>query len=95
MLLKTLHASIADKTEADAERRKLDPTSSRAGKDLKAINRDVDHANKEDLMQNGIQHRGPRANIKRVCMFDATSQGCKATEREKQASLNISGVGMP
>ena len=93
-LLKTLHTSIDVKIEAEAKRRKLDPTNSRAGADMKAINRDVDQAN-VDLTQARIHRREPRANIKRGCMFDGTSQGYKATKREKQAILNICGAVMP
>ena len=93
--LKTLQASIVDKTEADAERRKLYPTSSGAGLDQKAINWEVEHDREKDLMHFRIQQRGPRPNIKRECMFDVTSHGCKATKSEKQAILNISGAGKP
>ena len=93
--MKTLQASIADKSEADAKRRKLDPKNLGAGIDLKAINGEVEHAKGKDLMHVGIQQREPRANIKRVGIFDVTTQGCKATKREKQAILNICGAGLP
>ena len=93
--MKTLQASIVDKTEADAQRRKLNPTNSGAGVDQKAINWEVELARNNDLMHNGIQEWEPRANIKRECMCDVTSQGCKATKREKQAILNIRGAGKP
>ena len=46
-LLRTPQASIADKTEADAKRRKLDPMNSGAGIDLKTINWEVEHAKKK------------------------------------------------
>ena len=91
--VENLNASISVKSEAEAKTRKSEPTKS--GGDQQAINREVDHANHEDLMHSRIQHREPRANIKRVCMFDATSQGCKATNREKQAILNICGAVNP
>ena len=41
-LLKTLHSSIDSRAEAEAKRRKLDPSNSRVREDLKAINRDVE-----------------------------------------------------
>ena len=93
-LLKTLHSSIDFKAEAEAKRRKLDPSNSRAGEDLKAINRDVERAT-VDHTHARIHHREPRANIKRGCIFDGTSQGQKATKREKQAILNICSAFMP
>ena len=93
-LLKTLQTSIEDKIEADAKKRKLDPPNSREGTDPNVINRDVDQAQKDPL-QAGIQHREMRSNTKRGCMFDCTSQGCKATKREAQAILNICGAVMP
>ena len=63
-LVKTLQASIDDKAEADAKRRKLNPTNSGAGGDQKAIDWEVEPANKNDLMHKGIYQREPRANIK-------------------------------
>ena len=45
-LLKSLHTSIDDKTEADAKQRKLDPPNSSEGTDPSVINRDVDQAKK-------------------------------------------------
>ena len=85
-LVKTLQASIYDKAEAEAKRRKLNPTNSGAGADQKAINREVELANQTDLMHNGIHQREPRANIKRECIFDVTSQGNKVTKRENEPS---------
>ena len=93
-LLQTSHSSIDSRAEAEAKRRKLDPSNSRAGEDLKAINREVDQAN-VDHTHARIHHREPRANIKRGCIFDGTSQGQEATKREKQAILNICGAVMP
>ena len=93
-LLKSLHSSIDDKAEADAKKRKLDPPNSREGTDPSAINRDVDQTHKDPL-QARIQHREMRNGTKRGCMFDGTSQGCKATKREVQAILNICGAVMP
>ena len=93
--MEILQASIVAKAEAEATRRKLDPLNSGAGTDLKAINGEVEHAKGKDLMHVGIQQREPRANIKRVGIFDVTTQGCKATKREKQAILNICGAGLP
>ena len=81
-LLKTLHSSIDSKAEAEAKRRKLDPSNSRAGEDLKAINREVDRAT-VDHTHARIHHREPRANIKRGCIFDGTSHGQKATTKER------------
>ena len=89
----TFKTCIVDKTEADAKRRKLNPTNSEVVQ--KAINREVEHANKDDLKQNGIHQREPRANIKRECMFDVTTQGNKVSKRETQAILNIIGAGKP
>ena len=86
--MKTLKTCIADKTEADAKRRTL-------GVDQKAINREVGHVNKDDLKHNGIHQREPRANIKRECTFDVTTQGNKVSKREKQAILKIIGAGKP
>ena len=71
------------------KRRKLDPMNLGAGIDLKAINGEVEHAKGKDLMHTRIQHWEPRANVKRGCYFDVTSQGIKATKREKQAIINI------
>ena len=93
-LLKTLHSSIDSRAEAEAKRRKLDPSNSRVREDLKAINRDVARAT-VDLTHARIHQREPRANIKRECMFDVTTQGNKVTKREKQAILNIIGAGKP
>ena len=80
--MKTLQASIAAKAEADAKRRKLDPLNLGAGIDFKAINGEVEHAKGKHFMHTRIQHREPRANVKRECYFDVTSQGIKATKRE-------------
>jgi len=89
-----LHSCIELKAEAEAKRRKLDPSNSRAGEDLEANNWEVERAT-VDHTHARIHHWEPRANIKRGCIFDGTSQGQKATKREKQAILNICGVVMP
>ena len=94
-LVRTLKTCIDDNTEADAKMRKLNPTNSGAGADQKAINWEVEPANKNDLMHNGIRQREPRASINRECMLDVTSQGYKVTKREKQAILNLIGAGKP
>ena len=93
-LLKTLHSSIDSRAEAEAKRRKLDPSNSRVREDLKAINRDVERAT-VDHTHARIHQREPRAIIKRGCIFDGTSQGQKATKREKQAIMNMRGAVMP
>ena len=90
-LLKTLHSSIDVKAEAEAKRRKLDPSNSRAGEDLKAINREVERAT-VDHTHARIHHREPRANIKRGCIFDGTSQGQK-NKSEAQSIGNLIEAG--
>lgn len=90
-LRKTLQASIEDKQEAEAKKRKLDPPNSRDVTDPSAINRDVDQTQKDPL-QVRIQQR---SSTKRGCLFNGTSLGCKTTKREAQAILNICSAGKP
>ena len=91
-LLGTLQSSIDGKAEADAKRRKLDPSNSWVGTDPKAINRDVETALK-DPNQTGIHNRELRANLKRACTFEELAQSCKATKLEMRAILNICDTG--
>ena len=78
--------------EADAKRRKLDPSNSWAGTDPKVINMDVESALK-DPNQSRIHNRELRAKIIRACTFDEIAQRCKTSRLEMRAILNICDTG--
>ena len=87
-LIKALHTSIEEKTEMDAKKRELEPRNSRAGTDLRDVNREVDQALKDPL-QARINPREMRSNTKRALSADGPSQGCKATKgRPKRSSTS-------
>ena len=90
--LNNLLTSIAEKTDADAKRMKLDPQNSWEGDDPIAVNGDVDLATK-DLMHTRIHIREPRASIKRACTFDELTQSCKTSKKEMRSILNICDSG--
>ena len=90
--LDNLRTSIAERTDPDAKRIKLDPQNSWEWDDPVTVNRDVDLVTK-DRMQDRIHNREPRANIKRACTFDELTQSCKTSKKEMRSILNICDTG--